>query len=170
MQVRIAGIEEESYVDGEGIRFTIFVQGCPHHCIGCHNPQTFDFDGGRSIDIESLLERIKSNPLLDGVTFSGGEPLCQLKPLIPLARAIKEMHLTLWCYTGFTFEELIDGAEGFFTAEEIREFLKYVDVLVDGPFIDNQRDLSLTFRGSGNQRLIDIPSTLAEKKIIRAEF
>ena len=170
MQIRIAGIEEESYVDGEGIRFTIFVQGCPHHCIGCHNPQTFDFDGGRLIELESLIERISSNALLDGVTFSGGEPLCQLRSLTELARAVKSMGLTLWCYTGFTYEELIGGVSGFFTAEEIDNFLQYVDVLVDGPFIEEQRDLSLTFRGSGNQRLIDIPKTRAEHEIIRAEF
>ena len=166
MKVRIAGLEEESYVDGEGIRYAIFVQGCPHHCEGCHNPQTFDFDGGRLIEIDELLDRIKGNALLSGVTLTGGEPLCQLRSLTELARAVQGMGLTVWCYTGFTFEELIDGVERYFSADEVREFLRHVDVLVDGPFVERQRDLSLAFRGSGNQRLIDVPKTLAEHEIV----
>lgn len=170
LKLRIAGLEEESYVDGEGIRYTIFVQGCPHHCEGCHNPQTFDFDGGRLMELDFFIERIKSNPLLSGVTFSGGEPLCQLKSLTELARTVKGMGLTVWCYTGFTFEELIDGVEGYFTADEIKEFLRWVDVMVDGPYIEEQRDLSLTFCGSRNQRLIDIQRSKAERKIILAAF
>lgn len=170
MQIRIAGIEEESYVDGEGIRFALFVQGCPHHCEGCHNPQTFAFDGGRLIELEALIDRIRSNPLLSGVTLTGGEPLCQLKPLTELAREIKSSGLTVWCYTGFTFEELIGGVEPFFTADEIKKFLAYVDVLVDGPFVEEQRDLSLNFCGSRNQRLIDVPRSLDAKKIILAEI
>ena len=166
LKVRIAGLEEESYVDGEGIRYAIFVQGCPHHCEGCHNPQTFDFDGGRLIEIDELLDRIKGNALLSGVTLTGGEPLCQLRSLTELARAVQGMGLTVWCYTGFTFEELIDGVERYFSADEVREFLWHVDVLVDGPFVERQRDLSLAFRGSGNQRLIDVPKTLAEHEIV----
>ena len=166
LKVRIAGLEEESYVDGEGIRYAIFVQGCPHHCEGCHNPQTFDFDGGRLIEIDELLDRIKGNALLSGVTLTGGEPLCQLRSLTELARAVQGMGLTVWCYTGFTFEELIDGVERYFSADEVREFLRHVDVLVDGPFVERQRDLSLAFRGSGNQRLIDVPKTLAEHEIV----
>lgn len=168
MKLRIAGLEEESYVDGEGIRYAIFVQGCPHHCAGCHNPQTFDFNGGRLMELDFLIDRIKNNPLLNGVTFSGGEPLCQLKSLTVLARTVKSMGLTLWCYTGFTFEELIGGVDKYFTADEIKEFLNYVDVLVDGPYIEDQRDLTLTFCGSRNQRLIDVQRSMAERKIILA--
>ena len=168
MKLRIAGLEEESYVDGEGIRYAIFVQGCPHHCEGCHNPQTFDFNGGRLVELDFLIDRIKNNPLLSGVTFSGGEPLCQLKSLKALARTVKSMGLTVWCYTGFTFEELIGGVEKYFTADEIKEFLNYVDVLVDGPYVEEQRDLTLTFCGSRNQRLIDVPRSMAERKIILA--
>ena len=168
MKLRIAGVEEESYVDGEGIRFAIFVQGCPHHCEGCHNPQTFDFDGGRLVDLDELLERIKSNRLLSGVTLTGGEPLCQLKSLTSLARMVKGMGLTVWCYTGFTFEELIKGVDRFFTIDEIKEFLRYVDVLVDGPFIEAKRDLSLAFCGSSNQRLIDVPRSMIENRIVLA--
>ena len=170
MKLRIAGLEEESYVDGEGIRFAIFVQGCPHHCAGCHNPQTFDFDGGRLVELDDLIDRIKSNPLLSGVTLTGGEPLCQLRSLTELARTVKGMGLTVWCYTGFTFEELIGGVEGLFDADEIKEFLSYVDVLVDGPYIEDQRDLSLTFCGSSNQRLIDIHRTLSARRIIKLEL
>ncbi|MBQ9480475.1 MAG: anaerobic ribonucleoside-triphosphate reductase activating protein [Selenomonadaceae bacterium] len=166
LKVRIAGLEEESYVDGEGIRYAIFVQGCPHHCEGCHNPQTFDFDGGRLIEIDELLDRIKGNALLSGVTLTGGEPLCQLRSLTELARAVQGMGLTVWCYTGFTFEELIGGVERYFSADEVREFLRHVDVLVDGPFVEARRDLSLAFRGSGNQRLIDVPKTLSGHEIV----
>ena len=170
MQVRVAGIEEESYVDGEGIRFALFVQGCPHHCAGCHNPQTFDFDGGRLMELDELIDRIKSNPLLSGVTLTGGEPLCQLPSMTELARAVKSMGLTVWCYTGFTFEELIGGVEGIFSVDEIKKFLSCVDVLVDGPFIEERRDLTLNFCGSTNQRLIDVPRTLSARKIIEAEL
>ena len=165
----MAGIEEESYVDGEGIRFALFVQGCPHHCAGCHNPQTFDFDGGRLIELDELIERIGSNPLLSGVTLTGGEPLCQLGSLTKLARAVKSMGLTVWCYTGFTFEELIGGVEHFFSADEIKNFLRYVDVLVDGPFIEERRDLTLNFCGSSNQRLIDVPRTLSARSVVEWE-
>ena len=168
MKLRIAGLEEESYVDGEGIRFAIFMQGCPHHCEGCHNPQTFDFNGGRLVELDDLIRRIESNPLLSGVTLTGGEPLCQLRSLTELARAVKGMGLTVWCYTGFTFEELIKGVGEYFSAESINEFLRYVDVMVDGPFIEEQRDLSLTFCGSRNQRLIDVPRSLAENRIVLA--
>lgn len=170
MKVRIAGVEEESYVDGEGIRFALFVQGCPHHCAGCHNPQTFDFEGGRLVELDEVLERIKSNPLLSGVTLTGGEPLCQLAAMTELARAVKALGLTVWCYTGFTFEELIVGVPGFFSCDEIGEFLKHVDVLVDGPFIEEQRDLTLNFCGSTNQRLIDVPRSLSARSVIEAEL
>ncbi len=170
LKVRIAGVEEESYVDGEGIRFALFVQGCPHHCAGCHNPQTFDFYGGRLVELDEVIERIKGNPLLSGVTLTGGEPLCQLPAMTALARAVKSRGLTVWCYTGFTFEELIVGVPGFFSVEEIKEFLKYVDVLVDGPFVEEQRDLTLTFCGSRNQRLIDVPRTLSARSVVKVEL
>ena len=158
LEIRIAGIVEESFVDGEGIRFAVFVQGCPHRCKGCHNPQTHDFNGGRLVNTDEIIAKIKKNSLLNGITLTGGEPLCQIKAVTELARAVKNLNLNVWCYTGYVYENLIDGDENFFTKDEIDEFLKYVDVLVDGPYIEELRDISLQFRGSKNQRLIDIKS------------
>ena len=107
MEIRIAGTSNDSIVDGPGIRFTIFVQGCPHHCKGCHNPQTHSYDGGKVIDTDELLEKILANPLLDGVTFSGGEPFVYAKQLADLARKIKQNNLNIVTYSGYTFERLI---------------------------------------------------------------
>ena len=106
MELRIAGTANDSIVDGPGIRFTIFTQGCPHHCEGCHNPQTHDFSGGKLADTDELLDRIRSNPLLDGVTFSGGEPFCQAEALAELGSRIRSLGLNIVTYTGYTFEEL----------------------------------------------------------------
>lgn len=148
MKIRIAGIIEESYVDGEGIRFTIFVQGCPHKCKGCHNPATHDFNSGRIMDTKEIITMFSKNPLINGITLSGGEPLCQIEAVTELAKAAKDLGLDVWCYTGFNYED-VD-----------RNFLKYVDVLVDGKFIEEQRDLTLQFRGSKNQRLIDVTKSV----------
>ncbi len=105
--IRLAGVIRESIVDGPGIRFVVFVQGCPHHCEGCHNPESHDFSGGYDCDPEKILAEIKKNPLLDGVTFSGGEPLCQAAALLPLAKEIKKLGLNLFIYTGSIFEDLL---------------------------------------------------------------
>ena len=169
MKIRIADIIEESFVDGEGIRFTIFVQGCPHRCKGCHNPATHDFNGGKVIDTNELIDMIKKPSLINGITLSGGEPLCQIKAVNELARAAKNLNLTVWCYTGYILEDLINENvhnEKFFNIGEIHEFLKLVDVLVDGPYIESQRDLTMQFCGSKNQRLIDVQKSLELKKII----
>ena len=169
MRVRIADFIDESFVDGEGIRFAIFLQGCPHDCKGCHNPTTHDFYGGNIFDTEQIIERFKRNKLISGITLTGGEPLCQIRPATELAAAAKNLNLNVWCYTGYTYEYLINErfkTNEFFTRAQINNFLNYVDVLVDGPFILNQRDLTLRFCGSRNQRLIDIPKTLENKKII----
>ncbi|MCL2847627.1 MAG: anaerobic ribonucleoside-triphosphate reductase activating protein [Firmicutes bacterium] len=151
--IRLAGIVEESIVDGDGLRFTIFVQGCPHKCIGCHNPHTHDFDAGKDYEVGELCEKIFSNPLLSGVTFSGGEPFCQPKSLIAIAQKAKEKGLNIWCYTGYTQEEILKNAK---TDSDIAELLNLIDVLVDGPFIEEQKDLTLKFRGSKNQRIIQL--------------
>ena len=161
--IKIAGTVNDSVVDGEGYRFTIFTQGCPHDCIGCHNPQTHDFDGGRVEDTEDILKVVLDNPLLQGVTFSGGEPFCQPAPLADLARRLHEHHLDVWCYTGYTMDQLLQG-----TPQQL-ELLKELDVLVDGPYQEWKRDISLSFRGSSNQRIIDVQESLRKNQIILYE-
>ena len=153
MEVRIAGIVSESIVDGVGIRYAIFMQGCLRHCKGCQNPSTHDLNGGRIVDTRELIDAVKKNPLLSGITLTGGEPLLQLDAAIELARETKKLGLNVWCYTGCTLEEIPAAAQ---------ELLKYVDVLVDGPFVEELRDLELQFRGSSNQRIIDL-NKLREK-------
>ncbi len=162
-KLRISGIEPESIVDGPGIRYTVFVQGCPHHCEGCHNPQTHAFDGGRMIAMEKILDEIKMNPLLSGVTFSGGEPFCQPEELCELGRAIKEMGLNLTCYSGFTFEELLELGK---KQPAVMELLQLIDILVDGRFILAQKSLMLKFRGSKNQRLINVAASLKNGEVV----
>lgn len=151
--LRISGIIPESIVDGPGIRLTVFTQGCPHYCPGCHNPQTHDFAGGTTIDVEEILRQVKENPLLCGVTFSGGEPFCQPGPLCELARAVKELGKTVMTYSGYTYEQLTQMGR---TDPAVRELLGLTDILVDGPYIEAQRDLTLRFRGSRNQRILHL--------------
>ena len=169
MKIRIADVVEESFVDGEGVRFAIFVQGCPHHCQGCHNPTTHDFNGGHIVETDKLIDEIKNAALISGITLTGGEPLCQIKACTEIAAATKALNMNVWCYTGYVYENLIDDKTAhtdFFTPDEVNDLLKYVDVLVDGPYIDSERDLTMTFCGSTNQRLIDIKKSLNMKKII----
>ena len=160
-KLRISGCVNDSIVDGPGLRFTLFTQGCPHHCPGCHNPQTHDFKGGYNTSIKKIFAQIKANPLLSGVTFSGGEPFMQAKALVPLAKMIKEKGLELACYTGFVFEQLAsDQVKG------ARELLNYIDVLIDGKFVLSQRSLDLAFKGSKNQRTINVSQSLKEGKVV----
>lgn len=159
--IRIAGIISESIVDGPGIRYVVFTQGCPHHCEGCHNPQTHDFAGGSIVDTETLLEQIKADPLLSGVTFSGGEPFCQPRPLIELAREVRAAGRSVMAYSGYTYEQLLTSDD-----PDVRELLKLCDILVDGPFVLAERDLTLRFRGSRNQRLIDVPQSLEQGTVV----
>ena len=155
MEIRLAGLEPESIVDGPGYRFTVFVQGCPHNCPGCHNPQTHDFSGGHLADTDDVIAHLGKNPLVRGLTLSGGEPMMQPEPLYLIAKAAKEKGMNVWCYTGFTLEELLRENR----ADRMR-LLSAVDVLVDGPFRSHERSLDLLYRGSKNQRLIDMPATL----------
>lgn len=157
MQIRIAGLVPESFVDGDGIRFAIFMQGCQRHCEGCHNPETHSLDGGRLIDTEEIISSIKKNPLLDGITLTGGEPFLQVEAANEVACAAKNLGFNVWCYTGYTFEELPKDAES---------LLKNIDVLIDGEYIERLRNLELQFRGSSNQRIIDIKKTREQNKII----
>ncbi len=165
MNIRLSGTCDDSIVDGHGIRYTIFVQGCPHHCEGCHNPQTHDFNGGYFETTERLLENIQENPLLDGVTFSGGEPFCQAKALVSLAKNIKslDLNLDIVTYTGFTFEYLLKNAN---QHNAYLELLKVSDMLVDGKFEQDKQSYDLVFRGSSNQRFIDCKKSLKCQKAI----
>lgn len=169
MQLKIAGFAQDSIVDGPGIRFTVFTQGCPHNCPGCHNPQTHDFNGGSICDTDEIYEKVISNTMLDGITLSGGEPFCQCKPLAELARKIHEFKgfpLNVIAYTGYTYEYLIENAND---ENGYMDLLKEVDFLIDGPFILEQRSLELKFRGSANQRYIDVKQSLKQGKAVTAD-
>lgn len=155
MKIRIAGFEQESIVDGEGIRFVIFTQGCPHNCKGCHNPQSHDFNGGTEYDTSDIIKMIADNPLISGITLSGGEPFCQSEACLEIAREAHHMNLNVWCYTGYEFNDIIHSP-----------LLHEIDVLVDGKFIESQKSLSLRFRGSLNQRLIDVPQSFREHRTV----
>jgi len=156
--IRIAGLVQESIVDGPGIRYVIFTQGCPHGCVGCHNPQTHDFEGGRLVEIESILAEIRKNPLLDGITLSGGEPFIQAASCAIIASEVKKYGLNVITYTGYLFEDLYRKAQ---ECKATADLLNNTDILVDGPFILSQRNILLLFRGSENQRIIDVRKTLA---------
>ena len=159
---RIAGIVRHSLVDGPGMRMAIFFQGCPHHCPGCHNPDTHDPSGGTGTTIGELAEAIRQTRYLDGVTFSGGEPFIHPEALLKLTRTAREKGLTVWSYSGWTFEELMANAAG----EKAVEALKGIDVLVDGRFVEALRSEDHIYRGSSNQRLIDVQKSLAENRVV----
>ena len=161
IELKIAGVIDESIVDGPGIRYVVFVQGCPHHCPGCQNPQTHPFDGGRPVDIGELFAAVCEDPLLKGVTFSGGEPFCQPAPLAELARKIHESGLDVTVYTGYTYEQLLEQHN-----PDTDALLQQADVLIDGRYEQDKRDLTLRFRGSSNQRVIDLNRTRAEGRVV----
>ena len=163
MKIRIAGIVNDSIVDGPGFRLAVFTQGCPHHCPGCHNPKTHDFEGGRDEDTENILDVMRENVLLDGITLTGGEPFCQSEACAELAREAHRAGLNVWSYSGYTFEELYNGKA------EWKTLLNELDVLVDGRFVLEKRTLECKFRGSSNQRLIDVPKSLKEGCAIQLE-
>lgn len=168
MEIQVAGIVNDSIVDGPGIRFTIFVQGCPHNCAGCHNPQTHTATGGESISIETLLERIQDNPLLDGVTFSGGEPFMQAEALSVLAQEIHDnTGLNIVTYTGYTIEELIAGANNI---PGWKTLLQETDILIDGPFVESLKSYELRFRGSSNQRCLDSKESIRQGKAVEIQI
>ncbi len=165
-ELRLAGVVRESIVDGPGLRFTIFCQGCPHACEGCHNPETHDFKGGYMCSFEKIIAAIEKNPIVKGVTFSGGEPFCQPKEFYELGSILKEKGINLMCYSGWTYEELLEKAT---TEEYVGKLLNILDYLVDGRFIQSERDLTLLFRGSKNQRYIDMNATRKEGRVVLAE-
>jgi len=159
MNIRICGLVNDSIVDGPGLRLTVFTQGCPHHCPGCHNPQSHSFEGGQLRDIDEILTMVKENPLLDGITLSGGEPFCQPEACAQIAVGAHKLGLNVWCYTGYSYENLL-------ASKEKRALLEQVDILVDGPFILEERSLDIRFRGSKNQRIIDVKNSLLENRVV----
>lgn len=156
--MKLCGIEMDSVVDGPGIRMTVFFQGCPHHCEGCHNPETWDYDAEcMEMSVAEVLKLFDGDSILTGLTLSGGEPLSSrnFEEIFELVREMKKRNKNVWVFTGYTIDKVLDKYPN------LREdLLPYVDVVVDGPFVLSQRDLMLDFRGSRNQRLIDIPKYL----------
>ncbi|NLW25447.1 MAG: anaerobic ribonucleoside-triphosphate reductase activating protein [Clostridia bacterium] len=161
--IRIAGIIKESIVDGPGIRMVVFAQGCKHKCPGCHNPETHSFNGGTLVTVDSILELAKKNPLLDGITFSGGEPFEQAEAFAVLAQEVKKLNLDIVTYTGYTYEYILENSS---RHRGWGALLDKTDILVDGRYESNKRNLLLKFRGSENQRIIDVKRTKAEKRIV----
>ncbi len=156
----LSGIISDSIVDGPGIRTTIFSQGCPHHCPGCHNPETWEFNCGTPMEEERLVEIVKSNPLCRGVTFSGGEPFAQAEGFAKLTRLLKAQGYEVASYTGYTFEALLHGTPA------QRDMLTAIDILIDGPFLLAEKSLEVPFRGSKNQRILDVPASLAAGRAV----
>lgn len=165
--IRLAGVVRESIVDGPGIRFVVFCQGCPHHCENCHNKETHNFMGGFECEISKIINAIDENPLLTGVTFSGGEPICQPEGFLELAKAVKERNLNIITYSGYTYEQILHMSE---KNSSIKELLSYIDILIDGQYDEAQRDLTLMFRGSRNQRVIDVRETLKKGEIVISDL
>ena len=163
--IKIAGVVNDSIVDGEGFRFAIFTQGCRHNCPGCHNPQTHDVNGGHIADTDELFAQICANPLLSGVTFSGGEPFLQPAPLAQLGIKIHERGLNITTFTGYTLEQLVQMHDA-----DVDALLAQTDVLIDGRFVQELRDISLVFRGSSNQRIIDMNEWRRSGKIVTIEY
>jgi anaerobic ribonucleoside-triphosphate reductase activating protein len=159
-KILLAGNSIESLVNGEGLRYVIFGQICKHNCLGCFNPSTHSPQGGAWVEIDSLLSKILHHPLIDGVTFSGGDPFEQAEAFYTLAKEIKSTPLSLWCYTGYTFEHLLKKDNPHWN-----HLLSKVDVLVDGPFIQALHAPHLSFRGSSNQRIIDVQKSLLTGQI-----
>lgn len=160
---RLAGVIRESIVDGPGIRMAVFTQGCPHRCEGCHNPETHDPKGGYDGNIANIIDAFDADPLLAGITLSGGEPFVQAEALLPLAKQVVERGKNIVIFTGYTFEELLDMAGA---RPAILELLKLTYMLIDGRFEIERRNLALMFRGSENQRIIDVQSSLETKSIV----
>ena len=160
--LKIAGVVTESIVDGPGIRYTIFTQGCPFHCKGCHNPQSQPLKGGMDVKLKIFYDEIKQNPLVTCVPYSGGEPFIQAGALSLLAKVLKREGYSVWSYSGYTYDKLERD-------DKFRSLLEQIDVLVDGPYVQSKHSMDIDFRGSTNQRIIDVPKSLAQDKVVLAE-
>lgn len=169
MKIRINGYVSESYVDGPGIRFSVFTQGCKHNCLGCHNPQTHDFSLGKDMEISKIVELMNDNPLIDGLTLTGGDPLEQIEACLELVKLVKlqKKEYDVILYTGYTYEQIIEKKKSDFSLEQL---LNHLDYIIDGPFILKLKDLELNYAGSSNQRIIDVKKSLKEDKIIIANI
>lgn len=165
--VRLSGIAYESLVNGPGMRRVFFAQGCKHNCKGCFNPETHDLLGGEEKNMDELIEDVVKNKMIKGVTFSGGDPLEQADKFSYMAKIFKNSGLNIWCYTGYTFEELLEKMK---SDNDTRELLKNIDVLVDGEFQLENKNCGLRFRGSSNQRIIDVNNSITLGKIITLEY
>ena len=165
-KVRLAGISYESLVNGPGIRRVFFAQGCLHRCEGCHNPETHDFNGGELFQIDKLIEDVKENPMIKGITFSGGDPFEQAEAFNILAKKLKEINKNIWCYTGYTFENIIKNKDN----KAWQELLSNIDVLIDGKFILSKKTEILKYRGSENQRIVDVKESIKMKKITTLDY
>ena len=163
--MKIAGFYDESISNGLGWRAVLFVSGCPHHCPGCHNKEAQDFNYGEEFNKEDILNRIKENSILKGITISGGEPLCKqnIKEVSEFISDVKQIRpeFNVWCYSGYTFEQLQNRND-----ETTNETLNKIDVLVDGQFIESRKNPTLKFRGSDNQRILDVKNSLKTHQFI----
>lgn len=157
--LNVSGIVTDSVVDGPGIRTTIFFQGCPHHCPGCQNPETWEFGIGTDMTVSDIIDAVRTNPIVRGVTLSGGEPFAQNEEIVELAKRLKECQYEVAAYTGYTFEHLCES-----DAPHQKELLSWLDILVDGPFIQAEKSMELTFKGSRNQRVLNVPESLKQGK------
>lgn len=175
--LRLYGEAPGSIVDGPGIRYAIFCQGCTHHCLGCHNGASQPHEGGRRVEVDTIVEHVVDAESCSGATLSGGEPFEQPEACALLAKKLQEQGIGIWLYTGFLFEDLVAMSRGeqvdsetkycnHFQAEAISSLLHNVDVIVDGPFVKEKKSYDALYRGSTNQRLIDVPATLENEKII----
>ena len=166
MKIRLAAdLQTDSIVDGKGIRTVIWTQGCSHNCPGCHNPNTHSFDGGDLVELDDVIDAIEDLDGQDGITFSGGDPMFQPKQCAILAKKVHDLGMDVWAYTGFTYEELIEKGN-----KDILDFLSEIDVLIDGKFELDKKSLELEFRGSSNQRIIDVPRSLENHEVILLEI
>ena len=165
MKIRLAvpHIQKDSIVDGEGIRSVIWTQGCPHNCLGCHNPETHSFKSGKLVDVENIKKEIDKLEGQEGITFSGGDPMMQPRECAVIAEYCHEKGFSVWCYTGYTFEELLKMSK---VTPTILDFLKQIDVLIDGKFILSEKSYDVVFRGSKNQRIIDVKKSLKLNKTV----
>lgn len=167
MELRISGIVRESIVDGPGVRFTVFTQGCPHHCPGCHNPATHSYEGGSMVSIDKIIGEFTKNPYLTGMTISGGEPMEQLPALLELVSRVNKLGKDIVIFTGYTLEQLLERSA---TEPVITQILQLCDILVDGPFLLAQRDLSLHMAGSSNQRVLDAKASVKQGRAVLCEL
>ncbi len=163
-KLNVYGIEKESFVDGPGIRYALFLQGCPHNCPGCHNKDSHSFEENKMMNIAQIAQDYKSRSYLKGLTISGGEPFCQAEMLLLLLELLEDDKRDIIIYSGYTFDEILS------LGNSERELLKRCDVLIDGKFIEEDKSLEIKFRGSKNQRIIDIKGSLSENKVVLADI